>query len=87
MRVGTEFSEGGFLPPQFSPVDMFNEEWKDAKVHLVTLSQGDCLYLPAHWWLQTESALEEPTIVLNHWYESSSSWADIIMSGISQNKL
>lgn len=87
MRAGTEFPEGGFLPPQYSPQDLFDEGWNEAKVHLVTLMAGDCLYVPAHWWVQTASSLEERTIVVNHWYESSSSWADIIMDGISANKL
>mmetsp|Transcript_36926 Transcript_36926/g.48543 ORF Transcript_36926/g.48543 Transcript_36926/m.48543 type:complete len:108 (-) Transcript_36926:131-454(-) len=51
MRVGHEFSNRGYLPTHFSPVDLFDEAFRDAKVHLVTLGAGDCLYAPSHWWL------------------------------------
>ena len=33
MRVGQEFPEGGYLPPKYSPVDMFNDDILDVKVH------------------------------------------------------
>lgn len=89
MRIGTEFSNGGYLPIQYSPVDLIDDSGKfsDAKVHHVTLGPGDCLYIPAHWWIQRLSSPEERTVVVNHWYESSSTWADMIIGGISAGKL
>ena len=33
MQVGQEFPEGGYLPLKYSPIDMFNEEYVDVKVH------------------------------------------------------
>ena len=50
MRVGKSFPEGGFLPNQYSPVDLFDDDFKETKVHQVILSPGDCIYIPAHWW-------------------------------------
>ena len=50
MRVNLEFPEGGYLPSHFSPNDLFSESFRDAKVHLITLQPGDCLYIPSYWW-------------------------------------
>ena len=87
MRVGQEFPEGGYLPPNYSPTDLFNENFRDAKVHLITLQPGDCLYIPSYWWSQTLSASDKTSITVTHWYESSSSWADLIMKGITDKTL
>jgi len=56
MRINQEFPEGGYLPSQFSPVDLFSDAFRDAKVHIVALQPGDCMYIPSHWWYQTLSA-------------------------------
>ena len=37
MKTRTQFPEGGYLPVEFSPVDLFDENFRDVKVHLVTL--------------------------------------------------
>ena len=37
MKSGHEFAEGGFLPKQFSPLDLFTEAILGVKVHEVTL--------------------------------------------------
>lgn len=87
MRVGKEFAEGGYLPNNFSPLDLFHEENLTVKVHLVTLGPGDCLFVPSHWWYQSLSSKDGESISVTHWYESSSTWADAIFEGISDNKL
>ena len=87
MRVGSPFPSGGYLPNDFSPVDLFDEGFRDAKVHEITLSPGDCLYVPSHWWHQRRSSDEQRTLVVNHWYDSSSSWADLVIEGLNEGKL
>ena len=37
MQTGKEFQEGGFLPPKYSPIDLFDEDYKETKVHSVIL--------------------------------------------------
>ena len=37
MRVGKSFPEGGFLPNQYSPVDLFDDDFKETKVHQVRM--------------------------------------------------
>ena len=49
------------LPPGVSPVDLFHEPQEEnvkrfpllrqAQVYDVTLKQGDCLFIPAWWWV------------------------------------
>ena len=92
MKVGMTFPEDGYLPSQFSPIDLFDEDINRvsdvAKVHIVTLRPGDCMYIPAHWWFQSLSDSEsELTVTVQHWYESSSSWADLILYGVANDKL
>ena len=53
------------LPPGVSPVDLFHEPKSDnikrfpllkqAQVHDVTLKKGDCLFIPAWWWVQSKT--------------------------------
>lgn len=50
MKTGTDFTEGGFLPKHFSPLDLFSETYQGVRVHEVTLTPGDCLYVPTYWW-------------------------------------
>ena len=87
MRVGKSFPEGGFLPNQYSPVDLFDDDFKETKVHQVILSPGDCIYIPAHWWHQALSTDQGTTLAINFWYDSSSSWADMVMKGIAEGTL
>lgn len=52
----------GYGPLNYSPVNFFESEFgrfpKFAKSHrlLITLNQGDCLYLPAYWWFSVKSS-------------------------------
>ena len=53
MKTGKVFPQGGYLPNNFSPVDLFEddpEQTKIAKTHIVNLTPGDCIYIPSHWW-------------------------------------
>jgi hypothetical protein len=50
MGSGKSFPDGGYLPKQFSPADLFDETLKDVTVHQVTLNPGDCIYIPSYWW-------------------------------------
>jgi len=53
------------IPPNKSPVDLFHPNLKanfdrfpllkEAVVHDVTLRPGECLYIPAWWWMQSKS--------------------------------
>ena len=38
------------VPETISGVDLRDVNWKDAKVHILTLDKGDCVYIPNFWW-------------------------------------
>jgi len=48
------------------------------------LRDGDCLYLPAYWWYQIETA-PVTTIVLTYWYTVASEWLKLMFYGLEEN--
>ena len=62
----------------------------------VTLEQGDCIYVPAYYFVQTKTVDDdnyEPeyngknaqTVLISHWYESHSALVDMVFDGIEDN--
>jgi hypothetical protein len=53
----------GYGPQNYSPIDFFGNQLgrfpKFSKSHrlLITLNEGDCLYLPAFWWFSIKTSL------------------------------
>ena len=41
---------GQKVPETISGVDLRDEGFKDAKVHILKLAKGDCVYIPNFWW-------------------------------------
>ena len=41
---------GQKVPETISGVDLRDEGFRDAKVHILKLDKGDCIYIPNHWW-------------------------------------
>jgi Cupin-like domain len=65
----------------------------------MTLAAGDCIYIPSYWWYQLEvptepreantsqSSVPENSLIVTYWYNSTSSWLDLVMHGVSNNIL
>ena len=70
-----------------SGIDLRDERFTGAKVHIVALDKGDCIYIPAFWWYQIEASAAETTLTVTHWYDIGSTWVELIFNGIEQNLL
>lgn len=66
----------------------------------MTLEAGDCIYIPSYWWYQLEVPVEpqdehniqqsyqpDNSLIVTYWYDSTSTWLDLVMHGISNNIL
>lgn len=81
------FSEVNALNPSTSVVN-FNE---------VTLDRGDCIYVPAYYYVQSKtvsSGQYEPelningsddSLIITHLYESHSAMVDLVFEGLTDN--
>ena len=87
LLTGKPFITGEVLPPWFSPIELTNEDFKDAKVHIITLLKGDCMYIPAYWWYQIEGPPDDLSLTVSYWYDVGSSWMRLIFDGIENNAL
>lgn len=71
-----------------TPIDFFDVDYKRfplaTKVNFisVTLSAGDCLYVPAYFYLQSKTLAASETILLTEQYESHSQFVDLLMDGL-----
>ena len=65
------------VPINYSPVDFDTPDleryplFSKAKVYRVHLREGDCLFLPGHWWHQVTSSPTE-CLAVSTWYHPSS---------------
>jgi len=50
LSKSNKFMNGEELPDRYSPINLSDTAFKAAKVHILTLSPGDCIYVPAYWW-------------------------------------
>ena len=41
---------GQKVPETISGVDLRDDSFDAAKVHILKLDKGDCVYIPNHWW-------------------------------------
>lgn len=48
----------------------------------VTLEAGDCIFLPAWWWIQSNSLADVPSLLVEMEFEAHSQMFDIINEGI-----
>lgn len=79
------------MPTNYSPVDFFNpdytqhENFRGATTFDITLGVGDCLYLPAYWWIQSETVGNVQTTVITFWYTVASEWLKLVFYGMEEN--
>ena len=79
------------MPNNYSPVNFFRPDpkkhdiFRSATPFDLTLYSGDCMYLPAYWWHQTESSADEATIFVKFWYTVSSEWLKLLFTGLEDN--
>ena len=78
-------------PPNESPFSFFGERKnkfplaKTARFIEATLEAGDCMYVPAYFYVETKTKSKQGkgiSIIMNHQYESHSRIVDMIMTGI-----
>eukprot|EP00350_Pseudokeronopsis_sp_OXSARD2_P004529 CAMPEP_0170548412 /NCGR_PEP_ID=MMETSP0211-20121228/6740_1 /TAXON_ID=311385 /ORGANISM="Pseudokeronopsis sp., Strain OXSARD2" /LENGTH=167 /DNA_ID=CAMNT_0010853963 /DNA_START=494 /DNA_END=997 /DNA_ORIENTATION=+ len=66
-----------YLPDE-TPLNFFNVNttqyplWKDVKLYDVTLTEGQCLFIPAFFWVQSQTLTDEYSILVTHEYENHS---------------
>lgn len=56
----------------------------------VTLSAGDCMYVPAYYYVQSRTVgkgLDDETIMLAEQYESHSKFFDVVLDGLETEDL
>ena len=82
--------------PEETPVDFFDP--RPRKYPLTryinwlntTLEAGDCMYVPAYYYVQSQTVgkgIRDETIMMAEQYESHSKYIDLIMAGLDQNGL
>lgn len=81
------------IPPQDTPIDFFGRIdrdkfplFKGARVLRATLNKGQCIYVPAYFWVQT-STVADRTIMLTFEYEAHSELTSLLFKAIDQGIL
>ena len=78
------------MPANYSPVDLYkpdfrkHQDFKSATPFDITIKTGDCLYLPAYWWYQTETSKDRGTTLVTFWYTISSEWVKVVFKGLEE---
>ena len=83
------------LPPTASPIDFFNIDYdhfpfaKQVNFLEVTLEAGDCLYVPAYYYIQSKTvglqgSTQIETIMIARTYESHSAFVDLMLEGLEK---
>ena len=79
------------LPPKETPLDFFTNVnstryplFAEAKVLSVEVEAGQCLFIPAFYWMQSKTLLtgNEMAIIMNFEYESHSELLNLLFSAI-----
>jgi hypothetical protein len=74
--------------PNYSAINFFKAEYgrfpnfREAHRLYITLSKGDCLYLPAYWWFSTKTEEGKHFAYVKFEYKSHSRWVDYIIKGL-----
>ena len=80
----------GYGPANYSPVNFFESEYgrfpKFAKAHrlLISLSKGDCLFIPAFWWYSVKTPNHDHYMYINLNYHTHSVMLENIIKNIEQ---
>mmetsp|Transcript_3754 Transcript_3754/g.5678 ORF Transcript_3754/g.5678 Transcript_3754/m.5678 type:complete len:156 (-) Transcript_3754:81-548(-) len=85
------------MRPGSSPVDLFHPSilanletfplLKKALILEVTLKPGECLFVPAWWWYQSQTLVDTDTIFIDFEFEPHSKMFNIINRGIQARKI
>ncbi len=84
------------LQPNESPIDFFSSDidtskfplFVEAKVLGVTLAAGQCLFVPAFYWIQSSTKTgNEHTILVNFQFETHSELLNLLFQAIDQGIL
>ena len=87
------------IPQNQCPIDFFDEDVDTSPATKMvnfldtTLGPGDCMYVPAYFYIQSMSLGDEnyvdnkgQTMIITHLYESHSRLIDMIFNGIEDNR-
>lgn len=93
LYAGEPFPKSGEpMPPNYSHLDI-TEGLEGTRVHMMTLSKGDCVFVPSFWWYQVEVPKTEKgkkkrhALIVKYEYDVSSTWIDLVMYGINNGIL
>ena len=84
------------LQPNESPIDFFSNDidtskfplFLEAKVLGVTLNAGQCLFVPAFYWIQSQTKTgNEHSILVNFQFETHSELLNLLFQAIDQGIL
>jgi hypothetical protein len=81
-----------FGMPNFSAVNFFKTEYgrfpnfRNCHRLFITLSKGDCLYVPAYWWFSTKSPNDKQFSYIKFEFKSHSRWVDYILRGMENDE-
>ena len=85
------FAYAGYqMPENFSPVDFRNPDYRQypnfnsAHKYAKTLKEGDCLYVPAYWFQQLDSAKGEVAAVVFE-YKVVFDFVGTVFQGLEQH--
>lgn len=76
------------FPQNHSPANFFKPDgrqhplFKEAATFDITLRPGDCLYLPAYFWSQSQSPHGSATTIVTFHYEVSQQWVKLVFEGL-----
>lgn len=85
--------QSGKGPMNYSPINFFKGEFdkyplfKEANRIHITLSKGDCMYVPAFWWRNCKSPKEKEFKYISMKYEGISRIVKAIFNGIENKEL
>ena len=84
------FDEYGF---DSSPVDLFNPDYdmfplmKHSNILETTVEAGDCIFVPAQYWYQSQTKGEKKTIMINYGFQPHSELFNIFFNGVDEHIL
>ena len=81
------------LPPADTPLDFFRPVnttryplFQQAKVFTANVKEGDCLFVPAYYWVQSKT-ISDASMIINFEYESHSEMNTLLFEAIDQGIL
>ena len=80
------------LKPGVSPIDLFFHNvtmniatfplLAQAVIHEATIGPGECIFIPAWWWVQSKTVSEESVLILDIDFESHSAMYEVFNKGL-----